>query len=107
MTERSHSRRQASESRWLKKHATKRLPFTPPAGRHQATRRLRMSDRIEKVTVLKASRERVWRAISEAKQFGTWFGVDFDGEFKPGAHMIGKMRPTQVDAEVAKMQEQY
>jgi uncharacterized protein YndB with AHSA1/START domain len=66
-----------------------------------------MSDQIQKVTVLKAPRERVWKAVSEAKQFGAWFGVDFDGEFKPGAQMVGKMRPTQADAEVAKRQEAY
>lgn len=66
-----------------------------------------MSDQIQKVTVLKASRERVWKAVSDAKQFGTWFGVEFDGDFAPGAHMVGKMRPTQVDAEVAKRQEAY
>jgi uncharacterized protein YndB with AHSA1/START domain len=66
-----------------------------------------MSDRIQKVVTLKASRERVWKAVSDAKSFGTWFGVDFEGEFQPGAHMTGKMRPTQVDAEVAKTQEPY
>ena len=66
-----------------------------------------MSDQIQKVTVLKASRERVWKAVSEAKQFGAWFGVEFDGEFKAGAHMTGKMRPTQADAEAAKRQEAY
>jgi uncharacterized protein YndB with AHSA1/START domain len=66
-----------------------------------------MSDQIQKVTVLKASRERVWKAVSDAKQFGAWFGVDFEGEFKPGAHMVGKMRPTQADAEAAKRQEAY
>jgi uncharacterized protein YndB with AHSA1/START domain len=66
-----------------------------------------MSDRIQKIVTLKASRERVWKAVSEAKQFGAWFGVDFDGEFQPGAPMTGKMRPTQVDAEVAKSQEAY
>jgi uncharacterized protein YndB with AHSA1/START domain len=66
-----------------------------------------MSDRIQKVVTLKAPREKVWKAVSDAKQFGTWFGVDFEGDFKPGAHMTGKMRPTQVDAEVARSQEAY
>lgn len=66
-----------------------------------------MSDRIQKIAVLAAPRERVWKAISEAKSFGAWFGVDFEGEFKPGAHMTGKMRPTTVDAAVAKTQEPY
>jgi len=66
-----------------------------------------MSDRIEKQVVLKASRERVWHAISYAQQFGAWFGVAFDGPFVAGTHLTGKMVPTQVDAEVAKRQEPY
>ena len=65
------------------------------------------TDRIEKKIVLRAPRERVWNAISDAKQFGTWFGVEFDGPFVAGAHMKGRMTPTKVDREVAKMQEPY
>jgi uncharacterized protein YndB with AHSA1/START domain len=65
------------------------------------------TDRIEKKVVLRAPRERVWNAISDAKQFGTWFGVEFDGPFAPGAAMKGRMKPTKVDPEVAKMQEPY
>ncbi|QBR01126.1 SRPBCC family protein [Paraburkholderia pallida] len=64
-----------------------------------------VSDRIEKRIVLRAPRERVWRAISEARQFGTWFGVAFDGEFAAGARITGRIAPTQVDPEVAKLQE--
>jgi uncharacterized protein YndB with AHSA1/START domain len=66
-----------------------------------------MTDRIEKKVVLRAPRERVWKAISDAKQFGTWFGVEFDGPFAVGAAMKGRITPTKVDAEVAKMQEPY
>lgn len=65
------------------------------------------SDRIEKKVVLRAPRERVWNAISDAKQFGTWFGVEFDGPFVAGAHMKGRIVPTKVDPEVARMQEPY
>jgi uncharacterized protein YndB with AHSA1/START domain len=65
------------------------------------------TDRIEKRVVLRAPRERVWRAISDAKQFGSWFGVAFDGPFAEGARLTGKIVPTTVDAEVAKMQEPY
>ncbi len=64
-------------------------------------------DRIVKTVLLRAPLERVWRAISEAQQFGVWFGVAFDGPFVPGAKMVGRMVPTQVDAEVAKLQEPY
>jgi uncharacterized protein YndB with AHSA1/START domain len=62
------------------------------------------SDRIEKKALLKAPRERVWRAISDSKEFGAWFGVALDGPFVAGADMIGKIRPTKVDPEVAKLQ---
>jgi uncharacterized protein YndB with AHSA1/START domain len=65
------------------------------------------TDRIEKRVLLRASRERVWRAISDSKQFGSWFGVEFDGPFVAGASIVGKMVPTRVDAEVAKRQEPY
>jgi uncharacterized protein YndB with AHSA1/START domain len=66
-----------------------------------------VADRIRKTVTLHAPVERVWRAISDAKEFGRWFGVDFDGAFAPGAKVTGKIRPTEVDPEVAKMQEPY
>lgn len=65
------------------------------------------TDRIRKRILLRAPRERVWRAISDSKEFGSWFGVDFDGAFAPGARITGKIVPTKVDPEVAKMQEPY
>jgi uncharacterized protein YndB with AHSA1/START domain len=65
------------------------------------------TDRIEKQVVLKAPRERVWRAVSDAKQFGTWFGVEFEAPFVAGAHLVGRIVPTKVDPEVAKMQEPH
>ena len=65
------------------------------------------TDQIRKQIVLRAPRERVWRAISDAKQFGTWFGVEFDSPFVAGAHLTGKIVPTKVDPEVAKMQQPY
>jgi uncharacterized protein YndB with AHSA1/START domain len=65
------------------------------------------TDRIEKRVLLRAPRDRVWRAISDAKQFGSWFGVEFDGPFVAGARLTGRITPTKVDAEVAKSQEPY
>jgi len=65
------------------------------------------TDRIEKKIVLQASRKRVWRALSDSKEFGTWFGMKFDGPFKPGAIMRGVIVPTQVSADVAKHQKPY
>ena len=65
------------------------------------------TDRLEKKVRLNAARERVWRAISDARQFGSWFGVEFDGPFVAGQRIIGRMVPTKVDAEVAKLQEPF
>jgi uncharacterized protein YndB with AHSA1/START domain len=47
------------------------------------------TDRIEKTVILKAPRSRVWRAISNATQFGEWFKVNLDGEFTAGATIYG------------------
>ena len=65
------------------------------------------TDRIEKKSLLRAPLERVWKAVSDAKEFGYWFGVTFDGEFAQGATLTGKIVPTQVDPEVAKAQEAH
>jgi len=43
------------------------------------------TDRIEKKILLRAPRARVWRALTNSKEFGTWFGMTFDGPFRPGA----------------------
>ena len=64
-------------------------------------------DRIEKQVILKATRERVWHAISDATRFGTWFGVEFDGPFIAGSALTGRIVPTRVDPEVAKLQEPH
>lgn len=64
-------------------------------------------DRIEKKILLRAPLGRVWRAISDSKEFGAWFGVKFDDPFTPGALMRGVVVGTVVDAEVAKLQRQF
>lgn len=65
------------------------------------------TDRIEKKILLRATRERVWRAVSDAKEYGSWFGVAFDGPFVEGKRLTGRITPTTVEAEVARMQEPY
>ena len=62
------------------------------------------TDRIVKSIVLNAPRERVWRALSESGEFGAWFGMRFDGPFVAGKPITGRIAPTQVDPEVAKLQ---
>jgi uncharacterized protein YndB with AHSA1/START domain len=65
------------------------------------------TDRIVKKTVLRASQERVWNAIADAKQFGSWFGMEFEGSFTAGTPIRARIAPTKVDPEVAKEQEPY
>ena len=45
--------------------------------------------RIETKTVLKAPRARVWRALTDAAEFGSWFGVKLEGSFVPGRSTHG------------------
>ena len=47
------------------------------------------TDRIEKNIVLRAPRSRVWRAITNAKEFGEWFRMKLDGEIVQGATLHG------------------
>ncbi len=43
-----------------------------------------MTDRIEKRIELNAPVSRVWRAITDYREFGEWFRVKIDGPFVPG-----------------------
>jgi uncharacterized protein YndB with AHSA1/START domain len=50
------------------------------------------TDRIERKVLIKATRARVWRAVSDAAEFGSWFGVDFKGKaFVAGNSVQGKI----------------
>jgi uncharacterized protein YndB with AHSA1/START domain len=66
--------------------------------------RIVSTDRIEKTVVLQAPLERVWRAISDAREFGSWFGMALDGPFVAGNRVVGTIAPTQVDPDVAATQ---
>lgn len=60
--------------------------------RYDATRRLHMTDRIEKKILLRAPRSRVWRAISDKTEFGTWFRVRLPaGAFQAGERVTGNI----------------
>ena len=48
-----------------------------------------MSDRIEKSMDLGAPIERVWRALTDHKEFGEWFRVKLDGPFVTGEVTTG------------------
>ena len=47
------------------------------------------ADRIEKKVLLRAPRSRVWRALTNADEFGRWFGARLTGTFTPGARVRG------------------
>ena len=50
------------------------------------------ADRIERSVVIAVPRERVWRALSNAETFGTWFGANLKGQaFEPGRRARGKI----------------
>src|SRR5262245_55472990 len=48
-------------------------------------------DRIDKQILLRAPRSRVWRALTQAQEFGSWFGVQLDGPFIAGASVTGRI----------------
>jgi uncharacterized protein YndB with AHSA1/START domain len=50
-----------------------------------------MNDRIEKQIELKAPVSRVWRALTDYREFGEWFGVRLDGPFVPGQVSRGQI----------------
>jgi uncharacterized protein YndB with AHSA1/START domain len=50
-----------------------------------------MSDRIEKRIELAAPISRVWRALTDYRDFGQWFGVKLDGPFAVGRVSRGQI----------------
>lgn len=49
------------------------------------------TDRIEKTIELAASPERVWRALTDYKEFGAWFRANLDGPFVAGKPTRGRI----------------
>jgi uncharacterized protein YndB with AHSA1/START domain len=57
-----------------------------------------MTDRIEKKIVLRAPRSRVWRAIANGEELGSWFGVrGLRGAFQAGVSAKGQIAHPQYD----------
>lgn len=50
-----------------------------------------MTDRIEKRVELKAPVSRVWRALTDYREFGAWFRVKLDGPFVAGETSTGNI----------------
>lgn len=50
------------------------------------------TDRIEREILLKAPRAKVWRALSNAEEFGNWFGAALKGQtFAAGGRVKGQI----------------
>lgn len=50
-----------------------------------------MTDRIERHVEVQASVERVWRALTDAAEFGRWFRVALEGPFVEGEPIRGRI----------------
>jgi uncharacterized protein YndB with AHSA1/START domain len=50
-----------------------------------------MNNQIEKRIELKAPIARVWRALTDHREFGEWFRVKLEGPFKPGERSMGRI----------------
>ena len=52
--------------------------------------------KIEKRILLRAPRDRVWRALTNVEEFSKWFGCETAGVFEPGARVgiVDQERPT-------------
>jgi uncharacterized protein YndB with AHSA1/START domain len=66
-----------------------------------------MENTIRKTVLLRAPINRVWRALADSKEFGYWFGMEFEGPFAPGRVVHGRITGTKVDPDVAKMQDPH
>ena len=67
------------------------------------------TDRIEKRIELEAPLSRVWRALTDHREFGDWFGVKLEGPFLPGQRSLGRItypgyEHLQFEVEVEKME---
>jgi len=49
------------------------------------------ADRIERQVRLRHPRTRVWRALTDSREFGQWFGAVFTEAFEPGARLRGRI----------------
>ena len=56
---------------------------------------------------LHARRGRVWEAISDAGQFGFWFGAEINGKFAVGTPLTGRIVPTRSHPGIGRAQKPY
>jgi uncharacterized protein YndB with AHSA1/START domain len=49
------------------------------------------TDRIEKKILIRAPQSRVWEALTDARQFGTWFRAKLENDFAVGQQTVGQI----------------
>jgi len=49
------------------------------------------TDRIERTMFLPAPRARIWQLLADSREFGKWFGIEFNGPFITGALLRGRV----------------
>jgi uncharacterized protein YndB with AHSA1/START domain len=69
-------------------------------------------DRIERQIELKASRARVWRALTDYREFSEWFRVKLESPFVPGQSTAGQItypgyEHVRMEVEVQKMEPEH
>lgn len=50
-----------------------------------------IADAITRSILIRAPRDRVWRALTDAREFGAWFGAELSGAFVPGGRVEGRL----------------
>jgi uncharacterized protein YndB with AHSA1/START domain len=63
--------------------------------------------KIVRSVLLHAPLPRVWRAVADSAELGTWFGARFEGPFVAGTTVHATIVPTAVDPAVAEQQKPY
>lgn len=62
------------------------------------------TNKIEKRVTLRAPVSRVWRAITDTREFGSWFGFQFEGDFAPGKAVRGRFQGQLDEAAIIERQ---
>jgi uncharacterized protein YndB with AHSA1/START domain len=52
-------------------------------------------ERIEKHVLIRAPRERVWKALTDSQEFGRWFGARIEGPFVAGRSVRAVIAPSE------------
>ena len=61
-------------------------------------------DKIEKRVILRAPVSRVWQAITNAREFGRWFGINLEGDFIAGKSITGTFGKLPSEADIQEYQ---